>query len=147
MTPPDSEFVATSFGNLKFEKTTSRWFCNEASHQIEVVIGGGPPGPSEGAIQFAERLLPVIDQLEPEARKYLDSFVKKEVFAGERGWCLEGLLLEASPVASPDQFGLSFSNTGDIYGYWTVVFRELPEHERKLMKSIAWPVAFHRQQV
>jgi len=146
MTPSDDKVVSTPFGDLKLETATSLWICQNAIHEFEIAIGGGAAEPSESAIMFAAQLLPLMEQLAHAARQHLDLFVKTSEFDSDGEWFLEGLLLNAPPVMSPNHFALSFTHPGDVYGYWTVVFQRFGEREQKLLKGIACPISFQREQ-
>jgi hypothetical protein len=138
--------MSTALGELKYEPEGPWWFLQDSTDGLEVVIGGGAEGPATPDIQFAREVRPLVDRLVATAGKYLDAFASKTIFSETGAWSLASLYVKVPPVTSPDTFGLCFTHPGDLYGWWIVGFRRFGEEDRKLLKVVAAPISFHREQ-
>jgi hypothetical protein len=79
-----------------------------------------------------------IEQLQSEARSYLESFVDRTKVAAGDEWHLEGLKSEPRNE-SPEQCSVYFSLENDLYGEWSVTF--------EVSTGKYYPIAFSRRQV
>lgn len=137
--------LQSPIGELVFIEQASMWLRCLGPDDPDVMLGGGPTGPTDAAVQLAGEVLPFLDELTAAAGKYLERFINRQVFEKEAAWHLESIVVDYLPVKATGQFGLCLTHPGDERGSWTVVFRKLLDQERAHHQRFGWPIAFHRE--
>jgi len=107
--------------------------------KLEVLIAGNPSGPDHRWLDIAEHVLSSLDELETNAKAYLDHFVNN---SPREGWYLEGTGFGTTEHDPYDMFTLYLIREhSDWYGYYHVTFRLASSPSDK-----HWPFAFGREE-
>ena len=110
---------------LRYLQNERIWLLSTTPEvEWEIVVGGDSSAPSRAGVALVEQVLPQIDRLVAQATRYLDEFVDRSRFAQGHEWFFVGLETGRHAAEPVRQFQLSFTNEGDIYGYWSVTFTE-----------------------
>ena len=111
-------------------------FHTEPPNSVEVVIEGDGNGPPPDTKALCTRITNDLPKYLAEAKEYLRTFISAPHFESKGDWSVDGLRF----CDGDRTFVVELSLEDDVYGYWTVTFRNQPAELR------AWPYQFARRQ-
>jgi len=109
---------------------------NSEGQGYEILVPGNSSAPDASVLALAGRVLPELPSLRIRALAYIEEFVARPAESESGEWHFEGLDFGYPEKLDAGRFRLSFSNSGDTYGEWSVVFQE--------SESRYFPVRFSR---
>ena len=110
---------------MQYLDKESVWLLSpRAGEDYEILVPGNSSEPTAFLLQFAERVLPVLPSLVTRALTHIEEFTPRASPSEGDEWHFEGVDFGYQEALGNGRFRLCFSNAGDIYAEWSVVFQE-----------------------
>lgn len=106
---------------------------------FEIIVSGDRAGPDVSRMAILEKALEDLGEIRVRAIAYIEEFVERSKFADGSDWYFEGVESGRDANEPKTHFNLYFTIEGDIYGEWSVSFKE--------SSSRFYPISFMRRQI